>query len=64
MNAVAHDSTSGDKEPGMIKTTLYDLIDAISTDLTNEEDELVIATVVYLIQSGRIRFLKNLQQHN
>jgi predicted HTH domain antitoxin len=48
----------------MIKTTLYDLIDAISTDLTNEEDELVIATVVYLIQSGRIRFLKNLQQHN
>ena len=51
----------------VIRTTLYDLIAAISDEVSPEEEELVVATVMYLQCTGRIRFLRpvgNLNEQN
>jgi hypothetical protein len=39
-----------------IHTTLFDLIEAISAEVGPQEDHLVTATLVHLINSGRVRF--------
>ena len=64
MRVVTQDSTHAEREPAIIKTTLYDLIDAIRTELSPDEDELVVATVLYLMRSGRLRFLREQEQYN
>jgi hypothetical protein len=38
-------------------TTLYDLIEAISEQVAPDEDHLVTATLVHLINSGQVRFM-------
>jgi hypothetical protein len=38
-------------------TTLYDLVAAIHDEIDAHEDELVTATVMHLLSSGRIKFL-------
>ena len=38
-------------------TTLYDLIAALHDETNVYEDELVTATVMHLLSSGRIKFL-------
>jgi hypothetical protein len=43
-------------DTGIIHTTLYDLIEAISAEVGPQEDHLVTATLVHLINSGRVRF--------
>ena len=43
-----------------LTTSLYDLIEAIQNTVGPEDDDLVVATVVYLLRTGRIRFLHNL----
>lgn len=43
-------------EVSTIHTTLYDLIEAISAEVAPGEDDLVTATLVHLINSGRIKF--------
>jgi hypothetical protein len=52
--------TSPDKETPhrVIRTTLYDLIAAISDEVSPEEEGLVVATMMYLQCTGRIRFLR------
>jgi hypothetical protein len=42
--------------PTAIETTLYDLIAAISEEVDPAEDDLVTATVVHLMNSGRVKF--------
>jgi hypothetical protein len=64
MRVVTQDLTHTEREPAIIKTTLYDLIDAIRTELAPDEDELVVATVLYLMRSGRMRFLREQEQYN
>jgi hypothetical protein len=64
MRVVIQDSMQEERGPAMIKTTLYDLIDAIRTELSPDEDELVVATVLYLMRSGRLRFLREQEQYN
>ena len=44
-------------EPTRITTTLYDLINALSAEVAPEDDYLVTAAVVHLINSGRARFV-------
>ena len=44
-------------EPTRTTTTLYDLVDALSAEVYPEEDSLVTAAVVHLINSGRARFV-------
>jgi hypothetical protein len=39
-----------------IVTTLYDLIEAISAEVEPGEDDLIIATVMHLLNSGRVKF--------
>jgi hypothetical protein len=39
-----------------IETTLYDLIAAISAEVGPHDDDLVTATVVHLVNSGRVKF--------
>ena len=64
MRVVTQDATHQEREPAMIRTTLYDLIDAIRTELSADEDELVVATVLHLIKSGRLRFLRQQEHYN
>jgi len=40
-----------------ITTTLYDLVEAISAEVTPDDDRLVAATVMHLINSSRARFV-------
>jgi hypothetical protein len=42
----------------LIRTTLYDLIAAINDEVSPEEEGLVVATVMYLQCTGRLRFLR------
>ena len=42
-------------------TTLYELIEALQNALGAENDDLVVATVMYLWHSQRIKFLHNLE---
>ena len=42
--------------PTAIETTLYELIAAISAEVGSEEDDLIVATVVHLVNSGQVRF--------
>ena len=62
MKTLPHEFIDTEKDPGIIKTTLYDLIEAINSEVSPEEDALVIATVMDLLKSGRVRFL-DVQEH-
>ncbi len=42
-------------------TTLYALIEALQNEVSPENDDLVVATVMYLLRSQSIRFLPNLE---
>jgi len=43
--------------PVSITTTLYDLVEAVNTEVDLVEDRLVAATVMHLINSSRARFV-------
>jgi hypothetical protein len=42
---------------GLIKTTLYDLVEAVSDEM-GSEDRQVVKKVVHILESGHARFLK------
>ena len=42
-----------------ITTSLYALIEALQNEVGSEEDDLVVATVVYLLRAQRLRFLRD-----
>jgi hypothetical protein len=64
MNSITDEFTNDEKDAVIIRTTLYDLIDAISRALPADEEDLVVATVLHLLRSGRIRFLGNRESYN
>jgi hypothetical protein len=43
--------------PMTIRTTLYDLIEALHAEMKSEEEALIVSTVIRLLRSGRITFL-------
>jgi hypothetical protein len=43
--------------PVRITTTLYDLVEAISAEVDSNEDHLVAAAVMHLINSSRAKFI-------
>jgi hypothetical protein len=65
MAPMTHHGASAHGETGMheaatlscLITTLYDVIAAIQDRLSPDDDALVVATVVYLLQSGRLTWL-------
>ena len=58
MNTVVHPAQDETKPRETIKTTLYDLIAAINSEVDPAEDHLVVATVMHLFKTGRVRFLR------
>jgi hypothetical protein len=65
MAPMTHHGASAHRGTGMheaatlscLITTLYDVIAAIQDRLSPDDDALVVATVVYLLQSGRLTWL-------
>ena len=47
------------QESTTITTNLYELIEAVQNQVGPENDELVVATVMYLLRAGRATFLYN-----
>ena len=43
-----------------VTTNLYELIEAVQNQVGPENDELVVATVMYLLRAGRATFLSNM----
>jgi hypothetical protein len=43
--------------PVRVTTTLYDLIEAVNTEVSLDEDRLVAAVIMHLINSSRARFV-------
>ena len=58
MNTIS-ESSEVQTAPATITTTLYDLVAAMHTVTSPDEDDLVIATVMHWLHSGRITWLKN-----
>jgi len=40
-----------------IRTTLYDLIEAISEEIRSKEDGLIAQTVSHLVDTGKLKFI-------
>ena len=43
-----------------VTTNLYELIEAVQDQVGPEDDELVVATVMYLLRAGHATFLYNM----
>ena len=43
-----------------VTTNLYELIEAVQNQVGSENDELVVATVMYLLRAGRATFRYNM----
>jgi hypothetical protein len=54
-NLATAPATASAPEP--ITTTLYDLVEALSAEVDPDEDQLVTAAVMHLINSNRARFV-------
>ena len=65
MKTLPDERINKEQEPVIITTTLYDLIEAIHSAVSPEEDEaLEIATVMAILKSGRVRFLAEQNHYN
>jgi hypothetical protein len=43
-----------------VTTNLYELIEAVQNQVGPENDELIVATVMYLLRTGHATFLSNM----
>ena len=57
MNAFVETFAEQEDSPTMIRTTLYDLIEALHAEVQPGEEALIVPTVMHLLRSGRIAFL-------
>jgi hypothetical protein len=64
MKVLPHEFIDTENEPVIIKTTLYDLLEAMNSEVSPEEEALVIAAVIALFKSGRARFLSEPDHYN
>jgi hypothetical protein len=48
----------------IITTSLYALIETVQREVGSENDELVVATVMYILRSGRAKFLNNMEANH
>jgi hypothetical protein len=48
----------GKASPARCRTTLYDLIEALQNIMPPDADAMVTATVVHLLRSGQVTFLR------
>jgi hypothetical protein len=47
-----------------ITTSLYELIETVQREIGTENDELVVATVMYVLRSGHAKFLNSMGTHH
>jgi hypothetical protein len=64
MKTLPHEFIDREHESVIIRTTLYDLIEAMNSQVPPEEDALVVAAVVDLFKSGRARFVSDQDHYN
>jgi hypothetical protein len=64
MKTLPDEFVDKEQESVIITTTLYDLIAAINSEVSPEEDALVIATVMAILKSGRARFVGERNHYN
>ena len=60
-NSTLKTSRGEDAIPATITTTLYDLVAALQDVVQPGEDELVVATMVHLLCTGRITLLSGIE---
>ena len=58
MPTVLDTAATAEASAGAIKTTLYDLMDAMQDEVEPIDQELVVVCVIDLLRSGRITFLR------
>jgi hypothetical protein len=58
MPTVLDTAVTAGASAGVIKTTLYDLMDAMQDEVEPMDQELVVVCVIDLLRSGRITFLR------
>jgi hypothetical protein len=51
-------------KPKTITTNLYELIETVQREIGTENDALVVATVMYVLRSGRAKFLNSMETHH
>lgn len=56
MKTATRFAAEADASHTTIRTTLYDLIEAIHTEVGPEDDDLVVTTVMHLMATGRMKF--------
>jgi len=47
-----------------ITTSLYELIETVQREIGSENDELVVVTVMYVLRSGRAKFLNSMEANH
>ena len=60
MHAALETREESGEDPAIIRTTLYDLIETLQ-DEAGSADDLVVASVMELLQTGRITLLRPVQ---
>ncbi len=56
MNTIADCLPDETRQPKTIRTTLYDLIEALNDEVKPEEADLVVPVIMHLLRTGRITF--------
>ena len=59
MKAILKPPLNPTQRSATVTTNLYELIEAVQNQVGAENDELVVATVLYLLRTGHATFLYN-----
>jgi hypothetical protein len=60
MKAILKPPLNPTRRSATVTTNLYELIEAVQNQIGPENDELVVATVMYLLRAGHATFLANM----
>jgi len=64
MQTVLRPPMSTTQKAKTITTSLYELIETVQREIGSENDELVVATVMYVLRSGRAKFLNSMETNH
>ena len=64
MQTVLKPPLSTTQKSKTITTSLYELIETVQREIGSESDELVVATVMYVLRSGRAKFLNSMEANH
>ena len=64
MQTVLKPPMSTTQKSKTITTSLYELIETVQKEIGSENDELVVATVMYVLRSRRAKFLNSMEANH